>query len=71
MLKPSKRKLVFRFVLVTITVLVLFVAARIAFSTQELRAELQDKAEIVATRVAGAVHPASRRPTPTRAAMRA
>ena len=54
MLKPSKRKLVFRFVLVTITVLVLFVAARIAFSTQELRAELQDKAEIVATRVAGA-----------------
>jgi len=57
MLKPSKRKLVFRFVLVTITVLVLFVAARIAFSTQELRAELQDKAEIVATRVAGAAKP--------------
>lgn len=57
MLKPSKRKLVFRFVLVTITVLVLFVAARIAFSTQELRAELQDKAAIVATRVAGAAKP--------------
>lgn len=57
MLKPSKRKFVFRFVLVTIAVLVLFVVVRVTFSIQELRADLQDKADIVATRVAGAAKP--------------
>lgn len=57
MLKPSIRKLVFRFVLVTLAVLVLFVAARVSFSVLDLREDLNDKASIVATRVAGSAKP--------------
>jgi len=57
MVKLSKTKLVLRFVLVTAAVLMLFVVARVAFSVQELREDLGEKAAIVATRVAGSAKP--------------